>query len=950
MSLISGTANKPILPAGWGAVNIGSNQSALDTTIASWDYNYDPSVKKWANAKDTRGSLWVWIPRYTYKILGENSVDIKFSNGTNDDTANSFKKHKSFTFGTVELQGIWVQKYQAYSDSGIPGSKPSQSTWRSITVNDIFNACLNLKNNITTSASSVDSHMMKNIEFGAVGMLACAIGQAKPKINGDTSFRAGFTTNGTVNTSGSLDTTGETSTTGNLTGVFDMVGCAYQYVASYVNNGHDNLSTYCQSLVNADAKYKDVFPKSSNDDEAANYAAASGLSDGMMINETSTSGTTDSSWTNWAGNKSQSCFPFSSSPVFLRGGNYNSSNAGLAAFLSNNGNNYGSCGFRACFVNLNSAPLISGTDTDFGDKNAPFSKVYQVSDADGDSLTVVEKINGVIKRTLNPAQQNTDIEFTIDMSTWNELTIGQQSTMTIEATDTKNSTSIRTYTFKKVNAVPSAPGAITKPEAGETIKGTYDIVWTESTDSDSGDTLTYKVYYSSDGGTTKQLIKDGISQLTCQIDVSLIPEGSTYQIFVCANDGKVDGPFVSSGIFTIVHNMAPQALSALLPIHTARTILNPEFVAAVGTDPEGDNQYFRIQVAEDVNFANLILDKETAVKNLLTYNQSSIEADTVGFTEVGSTIQKVTTQHDDGASSLSVTTSGTVANEGIKLSSFDILGGYPYSASAKVRGAGFIRLVIEELDANDNILRSTSCDPITLDGTSWQQMKVTAVTGKDSKKIRIAVLTSSVIGATFFCDNFMVVNGRDIPEQFILGGTYGSGTNSSLDGWEIYNGTIWTNMPPEGAPTGTQKVKYKLNISLEMNKSYYWRMAAKDVTGAYGTWTLPRIIRVGDTLQFKLKQPIETSAEAQRFLCIGYQNIASDGSVSADMKIEACNNAFDTVPTWEDITQAYVNKEVYIFTNKSKTAEKWGIDIKVTIKAHDSLGTIEDLGLGFSFD
>ena len=54
-------------------------------------YNYEE--KKWANAVTKDGSMWVWIPRYAYKITYENpddkskggTIDIKFLIGTSDN-------------------------------------------------------------------------------------------------------------------------------------------------------------------------------------------------------------------------------------------------------------------------------------------------------------------------------------------------------------------------------------------------------------------------------------------------------------------------------------------------------------------------------------------------------------------------------------------------------------------------------------------------------------------------------------------------------------------------------------------------------------------------------------------------------------------------------------------------------------------------------------------------
>ncbi len=471
MALVSGIANAPILPPGWEPVNHSSGHTFVTAPntqqgSAGWKYNYDPvnslngvAPKQWANARDTKGNLWVWIPRYSYRAIqyaDDPEIKIRFSDGINDNLAaidgRACKKHSAFKFGNTELTGIWVAKYAASKGAGdIPEFKPDVEAWRSITVNDIFNKCLNLKSQITTGPSTVDSHMLKNIEWGAAAMLAKAIGKQRPDRNSNSNYRTGYGLSG-------LDTTGASSTTGNMTGIFDMVGNTYEYVASYVNNGHANLNTYCKALVSADAKYKDVLPVGTGDTQAANYSAAAGLTDGMLINETSTAGEGSTSWKNWNNVAADSYFPYSSYPVFLRGGYYYSSNAGLAYFNNYDGNAYSLHGFRACFVNLNSAPLISGSDTNLGNKNAPFSHVYQVSDPDGDNVTVTEKINGQVIRSLSNVPQNQDLTLTITQEKWNTLAINTEHTLTITADDGKGGITTRIIKFMKTNAPPVLTG------------------------------------------------------------------------------------------------------------------------------------------------------------------------------------------------------------------------------------------------------------------------------------------------------------------------------------------------------------------------------------------------------------------------------------------------------------------------------------------------------------
>ena len=55
------------------------------------------------------------------------------------------------------------------------------------------------------------------------------------------------------------------------------------------------------------------------------------------------------------------------------------------------------------FTRVNSAPTISGSDTNLGDKNVGFTYNYTVDDADGDEVTGVEKLNDEVLRTVNNA-------------------------------------------------------------------------------------------------------------------------------------------------------------------------------------------------------------------------------------------------------------------------------------------------------------------------------------------------------------------------------------------------------------------------------------------------------------------------------------------------------------------------------------------------------------------
>ena len=147
----NGKVNKPELMTGMTAIKFteptdsteGKDEKVSDSSKNDW-YNYNE--KKWANAQTEDGSMWVWIPRYAYKINKSNQTfDVVFLVGTTDnyydkdgklqtakrqtsetdipDATKDYVVHPAFTnesnIGYVnggwkkELTGIWVSKFEA---------------------------------------------------------------------------------------------------------------------------------------------------------------------------------------------------------------------------------------------------------------------------------------------------------------------------------------------------------------------------------------------------------------------------------------------------------------------------------------------------------------------------------------------------------------------------------------------------------------------------------------------------------------------------------------------------------------------------------------------------------------------------------------------------------------------------------------------------------------------
>lgn len=65
--------------------------------------------------------------------------------------------------------------------------------------------------------------------------------------------------------------------------------------------------------------------------------------------------------------------------------------------------------------------------------------------------------------------------------------------------------------------------------------------------------------------------------------------------------------------------------------------------------------------------------------------------------------------------------------------------------------------------------------------------------------------------------------------------------------------------------------------------------------------------------------------------------------------VEICNNGNDTVPVWEDISTVVKSGVNHIFANKTKTADKWKVVIKIHIIRNATVGDIKLYGVKTTF-
>ena len=116
-------------------------------------------------------------------------------------------------------------------------------------------------------------------------------------------------------------------------------------------------------------------------------------------------------------------------------------------------------------VSTNTAPAINASSTNLGEKNAPFNFGYTVTDADGDTLTVTEKLDGKAAKTRTGVASGTALTFEQGSTAENfQRILNGSHTIQITANDGKESTSLNA-TFTK--SVTSASVTLTTPLAVE---------------------------------------------------------------------------------------------------------------------------------------------------------------------------------------------------------------------------------------------------------------------------------------------------------------------------------------------------------------------------------------------------------------------------------------------------------------------------------------------------
>ena len=374
-------------------------------TSKSW-YNYCDKI--WANAViledgtnykagDTISeadiqSYFVWIPKYKYKLWNVDTpiekvheIEIVFDETNTTDVEGvscktpmisgesgncnngEYMTHPAFI--SMNVNGFWVGKFEtgyrgatSVATSQVNANetrkviiKPNVYSWRGITAKNIFETSYNYKRNL-------ESHMMKNTEWGAVAYLSHSkYGiNTEININNNSSYKTGYSSSPTTNQltipgdsgdNNNYNTAFNTaigykaSTSGNISGVYDMSGGAWEYVSAYITGKPGSSGFSTTTLANYDSKYFDVYNASSTI-STYQYRILGDATGEMGPFKQYLDGDKASRWhSSWYGDLSS--FVNSSDPWFGRGGHYTHGVlAGAFYFYRNTGGTDSSVGFR----------------------------------------------------------------------------------------------------------------------------------------------------------------------------------------------------------------------------------------------------------------------------------------------------------------------------------------------------------------------------------------------------------------------------------------------------------------------------------------------------------------------------------------------------------------------------------------------------------------------------
>lgn len=194
-----------------------------------------------------------------------------------------------------------------------------------------------------------------------------------------------------------------------------------------------------------------------------------------------------------------------------------------------------------------------------------------------------------------------------------------------------------------------------------------------------------------------------------------------------------------------------------------------------------------------------------------------------------------------------------------------------------------------------------------------------------------------------------VISGTDTNLGQMTGAFSRSYTITDADGDKV---TVTEKLDTEILRTYTASLGVAQNISVSQdrwirmrNGSHTLKVEASDgkASTVIRTFNFSKNERI---ISFTLSTPFEADVRPRKILVTPSWQIEG-----ATAKVEVCNNAFDSAPTWEDMTPQVIINRVFNFINQNKTAGKWGVNIRITITKNEGYaGEVSISSIGGAFE
>ncbi len=408
-----------------------NNEEVSDKGLLSY-YNFVDEFKP-GQEIDMKmiNTMWVWIPRYKYRIFNANltggetaneqEIEITFEKGkettgtvkcvdsinkndgtseTCDDKFNNGIKngvstytHPAFTFGGEELTGFWYGKFEDGIESSQFVIKPDVAPNNTQDISTRFQKIreMELQNNIygflsnataytdtgdlTGDNNNFDTHLTKNIEWGAVAYLthskygrcnngACSevyanntkayTGRSSGIVSSETTSSYGsysyddyIVNESNVKTSKVIGKGTGASTTGNIYGIYDMSGGLYENTMGIMIPADNSFETVTKFKSNLNKKYYDSYSWGTTVDDVTSYKRGKlGDATKEIIKRLD-----NSNKNGWYGGKSSFVTTASwNRPFFIRSKTSNSTANGVLSFASNGNSVWEEGSFRSALV------------------------------------------------------------------------------------------------------------------------------------------------------------------------------------------------------------------------------------------------------------------------------------------------------------------------------------------------------------------------------------------------------------------------------------------------------------------------------------------------------------------------------------------------------------------------------------------------------------------------